>query len=45
MLEAGNISESDLDLFVVTDDVQEVIACINRFYTEQQGELKPNLRL
>ncbi len=45
LLAAGNISESDLDLFLVTDDVDEVIRCINRFYTEEQGELKPNLRL
>ncbi len=44
LLEAhGNISEKDLDLFLVTDDIDEVIEYINNFYAEEAvGELKPN---
>lgn len=39
----GNISEKDLDLFLVTDDIDEVIEYINNFYAEEAvGELKPN---
>lgn len=38
----GNISEKDLDLFLLTDDQEEVIAYINNFYDIQQHELMPN---
>jgi len=42
----GNISEKDLDLFLVTDDIDEVIEYINNFYAEEAvGELKPNYRM
>ncbi len=35
-----NVSESDFDLFLVTDDVEEAIAYINAFY--EQHDLAPN---
>ncbi len=37
----GNISPKDLDLFTVTDDLDEVIKGINEFY-DKKGSLKPN---
>jgi len=42
----GNISEKDLDLVLITDDIDEVIEYINNFYAEEAvGELKPNYRM
>ena len=43
--EARNISENDLDLFHITDDVDEVLSVINGFYTGHRGELQPNYEL
>ena len=40
MLEAGNISEKDLDIFHVTDDVNEVAEVISSFY--DQRRMEPN---
>jgi len=37
-----NISESDLDLFIVTNDVDEIVSHINQFYTREDGSLSPN---
>jgi len=42
----GNISEKDLNLFLVTDNIDEVIEYINNFYSEEAvGQLKPNYRM
>lgn len=35
MLEAGNISQEDLDFFVVTDDEQEAVKVITSFYKDK----------
>jgi uncharacterized protein (TIGR00730 family) len=44
--EYGNISEKDLDLLPITDDIEEVIKYINDFYAEDGGhELTPNYEL
>ena len=40
-----NISPKDLDLFLMTDDVQEAINHINTFYDKTQHGLEPNYRL
>lgn len=40
MVEEGTISESDLDLFVLTDSVDEVIKIVSDFYL--RNKLKPN---
>jgi uncharacterized protein (TIGR00730 family) len=40
MIEEGTISESDLDLFVLTDSVEEVIQIVSDFYL--RNKLKPN---
>lgn len=47
MLEAhSNISADDLDLFLVTDDIDEVAEYINNFYAEgTSSELRPNYRM
>lgn len=37
-----NINEVDLDLFLITDDVEEAIEHINNFYDTEQHDLKPN---
>lgn len=37
-----NINESDLDLFLITDDIEEAIQYINSFYDEEHHDLKPN---
>ncbi|QQR97393.1 MAG: TIGR00730 family Rossman fold protein [Sphingobacteriales bacterium] len=37
-----NINEVDLDLFLITDDVEEAIEYINNFYDTEQHDLKPN---
>jgi len=42
----GNISAEDLDLFLVTDDIDEVAEYINNFYAEgTSSELRPNYRM
>jgi len=38
------ISPNDMDLFLLTDDIDECVSYINDFYT-QEGELKPNYEL
>ncbi len=39
----GNISEHDLDLFLVTDSIDEVVEYINNFYAEgTNSTLRPN---
>lgn len=40
-----NINAKDLDLFHLTDDVEEAIKVINDFYSEKDHQLKPNLEL
>jgi uncharacterized protein (TIGR00730 family) len=40
MVEEGTISESDLDLFVLTDSIDEVIKIVSDFYLK--NKLKPN---
>lgn len=37
-----NINEIDLDLFLVTDDIEEAVEHINNFYDAEQHDLKPN---
>ena len=45
MLEkAGNISPTDLDLFFLTDDVEEVASYVNAYFRDR-GELQPNYEL
>lgn len=42
----GKVSEKDLDLFLVTDSVDETITYINEFYAgERSRDLKPNYEL
>ena len=43
MLEEGNISAKDLDLFEITDDPEQVVKVINKFYKKKA--LTPNMRL
>ena len=38
----ANISPGDLDLFSVTDDLDEVMQIINDFYDQSEGKLEPN---
>jgi uncharacterized protein (TIGR00730 family) len=38
----GNINEVDLDLFLLTDDIEEAVTYINNFYDIQQHDLMPN---
>lgn len=47
MLAENNISEKDLDLLPITDDVEEVVKIINDFYSDQEGgnKLEPNYEL
>jgi hypothetical protein len=40
-----NIHEEDLDLFLVTDDPEEAIQYINKFYAEDASLLEPNFEL
>ncbi len=40
-----NIAEKDLDLFLVTDDPDEAVQHINRFYAGKEEELSPNFEL
>lgn len=37
-----NVSPADIDLFTVTDDVEEVVKLINEFYTKDKHTLRPN---
>jgi uncharacterized protein (TIGR00730 family) len=42
----GKVSEKDLNLFLITDDVEETIQYINEFYSgEKSKDLKPNYEL
>jgi len=45
--EHGNISPKDLDLIPITDDIEEIIKIINKFYVSDghKGELEPNYTL
>ena len=46
LIRSGKISEEDMDLFLVTDDVEELIAHINEYYSGEKSEdLKPNYEL
>ncbi len=38
----SNISPQDLDLFMVTDNIEELIVHINQFYSQEDGSLSPN---
>ncbi|MFN0215791.1 MAG: TIGR00730 family Rossman fold protein [Saprospiraceae bacterium] len=40
-----NIHKDDLDLFLVTDDPEEAVAYINKFYAEDSSLLEPNFEL
>lgn len=40
-----NINEVDLDLFLITDDPEEAVQHINRFYSDASGKLSPNFAL
>jgi len=40
-----NISPEDLDLFHITDDVEEVVRIINDFYLQDKEQLSPNYTL
>jgi len=45
--EHGNISPKDLDLIPITDDIEEILEIINKFYVSDghEGELEPNYTL
>ena len=45
--EHGNISPKDLDLIPITDDIDEIINIINKFYVSEghEGALEPNYTL
>lgn len=43
MLEEGNINAADLNLFEITDDPEQVVKVINKFYKKKA--LMPNMRL
>ena len=40
-----NINAEDLDLFLLTDDPEEAIQYINKFYAEDASQLEPNFEL
>ena len=40
-----NINREDLDLFLVTDDIEEAVQYINKFYADTPGLLEPNFEL
>jgi len=40
-----NIHAEDLDLFLVTDDAEEAVQHINKFYAEDASRLEPNFEL
>lgn len=40
-----NVNAQDLNLFKITDDIDEVIKHINDFYLESRAELEPNYQL
>lgn len=40
-----NINEVDLDLFLITDDPEEAVQHINKFYAGRSEELSPNFEL
>lgn len=41
----NNINATDLDLFKITDDPDEVVKYINDFYGDSKAELQPNYQL
>nr|MBS0036783.1 TIGR00730 family Rossman fold protein [Saprospiraceae bacterium] len=46
LVHEGKVSESDLDLFLVTDSVSEAISYINGFYSgDRSKDLRPNYEL
>ena len=46
LIAQGKVSEKDLNLFLITDDVEETIQYINEFYSgEKSKDLKPNYEL
>ena len=38
----SNINKEDLDLFLLTDDIDEAVTYINSFYEDGGHEFKPN---
>ena len=40
-----NISTKDLDLFLITDDIEVVVSYINTFYESDKYKLSPNYRM
>lgn len=41
-----NVNPDDMNLFFLTDDVEDIVKIINNFYGEDQsGELSPNYEL
>ena len=40
-----NINAEDLDLFLLTDDPEEAIQYINKFYAQDPSQLEPNFEL
>ena len=42
LIQNGNISSDDMNLFKVVDTVDEVIKEIDDFYKDESHELKPN---
>ncbi|TVR89071.1 MAG: TIGR00730 family Rossman fold protein [Saprospirales bacterium] len=46
LIDEGKVSASDMDLFLITDDVEETIHYINEFYSgEKSKDLRPNYEL
>ena len=41
----SNISPKDMDLFTITDDIEEVVNYINKFYMVDEHKLSPNYRM
>lgn len=39
------ISEKDLDLFIITDEIEDVLDHIRNFYEDDMNKLKPNYRM
>jgi len=46
LIDEGKVSASDMDLFLITDDVEETVHYINEFYSgEKSKDLRPNYEL
>ncbi len=46
LVDEGKVSASDMDLFLITDDVEETVHYINEFYSgEKSKDLRPNYEL